>query len=101
MTQQSHLWVCTQKNRKQELAQILVHPGHGSITHDGWKQPERPSADEWIKRLWCIHTRALPRGRAKEGKLTFCNSTDGDDYTNGTSQSADDKCHVISLTRGI
>ena len=37
MTQQSHLWVCTQKNRKQELAQILVHPGHGSITHDGWK----------------------------------------------------------------
>ena len=21
-----------------------------------WKQPRRPSADEWIRKLWCIHT---------------------------------------------
>ena len=21
-----------------------------------WKQPRCPSADEWIKKLWCIHT---------------------------------------------
>ena len=21
-----------------------------------WKQPKCPSADEWIKKMWCIHT---------------------------------------------
>ena len=21
-----------------------------------WKQPKRPSTDEWIKKLWCIYT---------------------------------------------
>ena len=21
-----------------------------------WKQPEGPSADEWIKTMWCTHT---------------------------------------------
>ena len=21
-----------------------------------WKQPKCPSADEWIKKIWCIHT---------------------------------------------
>ena len=21
-----------------------------------WKQPKSPSTDEWIKKLWCIHT---------------------------------------------
>ena len=21
-----------------------------------WKQPKCPSTDEWIKKLWCIHT---------------------------------------------
>ena len=21
-----------------------------------WKRPKCPSADEWIKKLWCIHT---------------------------------------------
>ena len=21
-----------------------------------WKQPRRPSADEWIRKLWCIYT---------------------------------------------
>ena len=22
-----------------------------------WKQPERPSADEWINKMWSLHTR--------------------------------------------
>ena len=21
-----------------------------------WKQPERPSTEEWIKKTWCLHT---------------------------------------------
>lgn len=30
---------------------------HSSTTHTGqkWKQPKRPSADEWINKMWHIH----------------------------------------------
>ena len=21
-----------------------------------WKQPKHPSTDEWIKKVWCVHT---------------------------------------------
>ena len=35
-----------------------------------WKHPKCPSADEWIKTMWCIHTRLeawyLPRWNHKE-----------------------------------
>ena len=26
------------------------------ITARTWKQPKYPSADEWIKKMWCIYT---------------------------------------------
>ena len=25
-------------------------------TSKTWKQPERPSTEEWIKKIWCIYT---------------------------------------------
>lgn len=36
---------------------LLVVPLENSdLTAKMWKQPKRPSTDEWIKRMWCMHT---------------------------------------------
>ena len=39
-----------------------------------WKQPKSPSLNEWIKKLWYIHTMEY---YAAERIPTFYNSTDG------------------------
>ena len=39
-----------------------------------WKQPKCPSVDDWIKKLWYIHTMEY---YAAERIPTFYNSTDG------------------------
>ena len=37
-----------------------MHPNvHSNTIYNSpkiWKQPKRPSADEWIKKMWYIHT---------------------------------------------
>ena len=41
------------QNWKRHMYPNIHHStGHGRT----WKQPRRPSADEWIRKLWCIYT---------------------------------------------
>jgi len=57
MTQQSHCWAYTP--RKPELKEIRVHQCSFAalfIIARTWKQPRRPSADEWMRKLWYIYT---------------------------------------------
>ena len=39
-----------------------------------WRQPQCPSADEWIKKLWSIHTMEYDLAVRKEENLTLCDS---------------------------
>ena len=56
MTQQSHCWAYTP--RKPELKETRVPSVHHAlfIIARTWKQSRCPSADEWIRKLWYIHT---------------------------------------------
>lgn len=46
----------TQKNWKQGLEQILVHPWSCSIIHISLKKGNKyPPIDEWINKMWCIY----------------------------------------------
>ena len=62
-----------------------------------WKQPKCPSIDEWIKKMWYIHTMEYYLA-VKEENLTLCNSLM--DLENimfsEISQSQKDKYHMIS-----
>ena len=42
-----------------------------------WKQPECPSGDEGIKKLWCIYTVECYLAIKQERTLTLCDNTDG------------------------
>lgn len=53
------LWAHPQENQKQGLEQMFARRVRGSTTH---ASPEAEAAqaateDEWVNRLWCIHTR--------------------------------------------
>ena len=54
MTQQSHFWAYTP--RKPDLKETRVFIAALFIIARTWKQPRCPSADEWIRKLWYIHT---------------------------------------------
>ena len=55
--QQSHFWAYTP--RKPELKEkhvpAMFFTALFTIART-WKQPRCPSADEWIRKLWCIYT---------------------------------------------
>ena len=53
MTQQSHCWAYTP--RKPELKETMFIAALFIIART-WKQPRCPSSDEWIRKLWYIHT---------------------------------------------
>ena len=42
-----------------------------------WKQPQCPSADEWIEQLWAIYTMEYYSTTKKEENFTLCDSMDG------------------------
>ena len=57
MTQQSHYWVHTL--RKPQVKKTYALPmfiAELFTTARTWKQPRCPLADEWMKKLWDIHT---------------------------------------------
>ena len=57
MTQQSHCWA--NRPRKPELKETHVPQMFIAalfIIASTWKQPRRPSTDEWIRKLWYIYT---------------------------------------------
>ena len=58
-----------------------------------WKQPKRPSVDEWIKKnLWYIYTMQCLLSYKIEGNLILCKSMDGSgDYYAEWNKSEKDK----------
>ena len=42
-----------------------------------WKQPKCPSTDEWIKKMWCIHTIEYYSATKKERNIAICSNMDG------------------------
>ena len=42
-----------------------------------WKQPECPSVNEWIKKLWCIYTMEYHPAERKKELLPFAHSIEG------------------------
>ena len=57
MSQQSHFWAYTL--RKLKLKKTHITPVFTAALFTiarTWKKPRCPSTDEWIKKLWYIHT---------------------------------------------
>ena len=56
MTQQSHCWAHTPRKPELRDTCIPVFIIALFIIARPWKQPRCPSADEWIRKQWYIHT---------------------------------------------
>ena len=56
MTQQSYCWAYTPRKPELRDTCTLVFIAALFIIARTWKQPRCPSADEWIRKLWYIHT---------------------------------------------
>ena len=57
MTQQPHCWAYTPKETRSERdTRTPVFTAPLFTIARTWKQPRRPSADEWIRKLWYTDT---------------------------------------------
>ena len=57
MTQQSHFWAYTPEETR--IERDMCTPMFTTalfIIARTWKQPRRPSADEWVRKLWYTYT---------------------------------------------
>ena len=67
-----------------------------------WKQHKCPSANEWIKTLWYIHTMEYYTAERKKELLHFKDRVELESIMlSEISQVVKDKYHVISPLRGI
>ena len=68
-----------------------------------WKQPECPSVDEWIKKLWYIYTMKYYTAVKKKEFLPFATAwTELESIMlSEISKAMKDKYHIISLITGI
>ena len=68
-----------------------------------WKQPECPSTDEWIKKMWCIYTMeyypAIKRNKIIPFAATWMQLEII--ILSEVSQKEKDRYHMISLICGI
>ena len=68
-----------------------------------WKQPKWPSMDEWIKKMWCIHSMEY-YSAIKKGKIMLFATTRMQLEIlrqSEVSQMEKDKYHMIPHIRGI
>ena len=68
-----------------------------------WKQPKCPSVDEWIKKMWYIHTMEYYSALRKKQNLPFAKTwmqLEGI-ILSEISQVEKDKCQMISLICGV
>ena len=68
-----------------------------------WKQPECPSVDEWIKKLWYIYTMKYYTAVKKKEFLPFATAWMEVEIIilSEISQSVKDKYHMTSLISGM
>lgn len=71
LTQKSHFWEYTAKNRRQEHEQTRVWPRSPPNS----RRSRCPRADEWTNRMWPVHTRSVIQPH-KEGDSDSGYSTD-------------------------
>ena len=68
-----------------------------------WKQPRCPSADEWIRKLWYIHTleyySAIKRNTFESDLMRWMNLESI--IQSEVSQKEKDKYHILMHIRGI
>ena len=80
----------------------VVHAALFTIART-WKQPKRPSTDEWIKKMWSIYTMEY-YSAIKENRLMPFSATWMDleiVIPSEVSQTDKGKYHMISLICGI
>ena len=67
-----------------------------------WKQPKCPSANEWIKKLWCIYTMEFSATEKKKELIPFATAwMELDNFMlTEISQAVRDKYHMISPLTG-
>ena len=56
MTQQSQCWAYTPKKTELKVTHIPLFSAALFTIAGTWKQPRCPLTDEWIRKLWYIHT---------------------------------------------
>ena len=58
MIQQFHFWVCTQRTESRVLKRYVYAMFIAALftIAKRWKQPKCPLMDEWINKMWYIHT---------------------------------------------
>ena len=68
-----------------------------------WKQPKCPSTDEWIKKVWYIHTMEYYSAIKKNEIMSLAVTWMDPEIIilSKVSQKEKDKNHMISLTCGI
>ena len=68
-----------------------------------WKQPQCPSTDEWIKKMWYLYTVEYYLAIKKNEIMPLAATWMQLEMTilSEVSQTETDKCHMISLTCGI
>ena len=68
-----------------------------------WKQPKCPSTEEWVKKMWYIHTMeyysAIKRNKIMSFAATWMELETL--ILSELSQKEKDKYHMVSLTSGI
>ena len=70
-------------------------------TANSWKQPKCPSANEWIKTLWYIHTMEYYTAERKKELLHFKDRVELESIMlSEISQTVKDKYHMISPISG-
>ena len=96
MTQKYHSWAYIQ-------TKLSLKKTHTPTIAKTWKQPNCPSTDEWIKKMWYIYTMEY-YSAIKTNKIMPCAATWMELQTlilSEVSQKEKDKCRMISLISGI
>ena len=74
------------------------------ITAKTWKQPECPSTDDWIRKMWCMYIHKGILSSIKKNKIMPFAATWMELETfilSEVSQKDKEKYHMISLISGI
>ena len=68
-----------------------------------WKQPECPSTDEWMKKMWYLYIKEYYSVIKKNEILPFMTTWTKQEIimVSEISQAQKDKCHIISFICGI